>query len=102
LLRSRLPHPELRPRADARDPDRDDTLAIVGAFHDLEAFGSLDHLAPSIRAQDEWLRATGREGGARNSPSWSPSTTAQRPLDPMPHMRARRALDRAGHTGATG
>lgn len=43
-------------------PDRDDKLAIAGAFHDLEAFVSLDYLAPSIRAQDDWLRATGREG----------------------------------------
>jgi hypothetical protein len=41
-------------------PERDDKLAIAGAFHDLEAFGSLDYLGPSIRAQDAWLRETGR------------------------------------------
>ncbi len=41
--------------------DRDDKLAIAGAFHDLDAFHSLDYLAPSIRAQDAWLRRTGRE-----------------------------------------
>lgn len=41
--------------------DRDDKLAIAAAFHDLDAFRSLDYLAPSIGAQDAWLRATGRE-----------------------------------------
>ncbi|MEA2143263.1 MAG: hypothetical protein QOI64_1693 [Solirubrobacteraceae bacterium] len=40
--------------------DRDDKLAIAGAFHDLEAFSSLDYLGPSIRTQDAWLRETGR------------------------------------------
>lgn len=42
-------------------PDRDDKLAVAAAFHDLAAFDTLDYLVPSIRAQDEWLRRTGRE-----------------------------------------
>jgi hypothetical protein len=41
--------------------DRDEKLAIVAAFHDLEGFSSLDYLAPSIRTQDAWLQQTGRE-----------------------------------------
>lgn len=41
--------------------DRDDKLAIAAAFHDLDAFSSLDYLASSIRAQDAWLGASGRE-----------------------------------------
>jgi hypothetical protein len=41
--------------------DRDDKLAVAAAFHDLDAFSTLDYLAPSIRAQDAWLRRTGRE-----------------------------------------
>jgi hypothetical protein len=40
--------------------DRDDKLAIAAAFHDLDAFSSLDYLGSSIRAQDAWLAATGR------------------------------------------
>jgi hypothetical protein len=146
-------------------PERDDKLAIAGAFHDLEAFVSLDYLAPSIRAQDDWLRATGREGWSdelavivaehhRPTPYRGAHATlaeafrkadlvdvsqglvhpgmprayvkavrrafdvgpfftrlvpmaivrnlVRHPLDPLPHMRARRALDQAGHTGATG
>jgi hypothetical protein len=48
-------------RATAPDEaDRDEKLAIAAAFHDLDAFSSLDYLAPSIRAQDEWLQRTGR------------------------------------------
>ena len=145
-------------------PDRDDKLAIAGAFHDLEAFVSLDYLAPSIRAQDDWLRATGREAWSeelavivaehhRPTPYRGAHATlaeafrkadlvdvsqglihpgiprayvrqvrrafdvgpfftrlvpmavvrnlVRHPLDPLPHMRAARALDRAGHTGAT-
>jgi hypothetical protein len=46
------------------EDDRDDKLAIAAAFHDLDAFSSLDYLASSIRAQDAWLEATGRS-------SWS-------------------------------
>jgi len=41
--------------------DRDDKLAIAAAFHDLAAFDTLDYLAPSIEAQDAWLKHTGRE-----------------------------------------
>lgn len=41
--------------------DRDDKLAIAAAFHDLAAFDTLDYLAPSIEAQDAWLKLTGRE-----------------------------------------
>jgi hypothetical protein len=41
--------------------NRDDKLAIAAAFHDLAAFDGLDYLAPSIRAQDAWLKQTGRE-----------------------------------------
>ena len=44
--------------------DRDDKLAIAGAFHDLAAFDTIDYLVPSIEAQDAWLRGTGRD-------SWS-------------------------------
>jgi len=145
--------------------DRDDKLAIAGAFHDLEAFSSLDYLAPSIRVQDAWLRETGREAWAdelaviiaehhRPTPyrgAHAPLVEAfrradlvdvsqglikgglprayvrevraafdvgnfftkvvplavvkrlgRRPWDPMPHMRARRALAQAGHEGADG
>jgi hypothetical protein len=42
--------------------DRDDKLAVAAAFHDLEAFGGLDYLGPSIQAQDAWLGRTGRQG----------------------------------------
>jgi hypothetical protein len=145
--------------------DRDDKLAIAAAFHDLEAFQSLDYLAPSIQAQDAWLAKTGRSawadelavivaehhrvtpyrgahaalaeafrvadfadvsqglvhpGIARDflkavrrafdvGPFFTrlvPMAVAERlvrhPLDPMPHMRARRALAQAGHEGADG
>ncbi len=101
-------------------PDRDDKLAIAAAFHDLEAFTSLDYLAPSIRAQDAWLRSTGRAEWAgelavvvaehhRLRPYRGTHATlavlkrlVRHPLDPLPHMRARRALARAGHEGADG
>jgi hypothetical protein len=43
------------------EDDRDDKLAIAAAFHDLDAFSTLDYLASSIRAQDAWLQRTGRE-----------------------------------------
>ena len=145
--------------------DRDDKLAIAAAFHDLEAFSSLDYLAPSIRAQDAWLRDTGREAWAdelalmiaehhRMTPyrgAHAPLVEAfrradlvdvsqglvkgglprayvrevraafdvgnfftkvvpravgrrlvTRPWDPLPHMRARRALAQAGHEAADG
>ncbi|OBI79387.1 HD family phosphohydrolase [Mycobacterium sp. E740] len=42
-------------------PERDDKLAISVAFHDLAAFDTLDYLVPSIEAQDEWLKAAGRQ-----------------------------------------
>jgi hypothetical protein len=146
-------------------PERDDKLAIAGAFHDLEAFTSLDYLAASISAQDAWLKRTGREAWAdelavvvaehhRVTPyrgAYAPLAEAFRvadfadvsqglvhrglprayvkavrrafdvgpfftrvvpmavarrlvrhPLDPVPHMRARRALAQAGHEGADG
>jgi hypothetical protein len=145
--------------------DRDDKLAIAAAFHDLEAFSSLDYLAPSIRAQDAWLHSTDRAAWADElavvvaehhrvtpyrgahaalaeafrvadfadvsqglvhpgiprayvrtvrgafdvGPFFTrlvPLAVARRlvhhPLDPMPHMRARRALAQAGHEGADG
>lgn len=145
--------------------DRDEKLAIAGAFHDLDAFSSLDYLAPSIRAQDAWLRETGRAPWAdelalmiaehhRLTPYRGPHARlveafrradlvdvsqglvkgglppayvrevraafdvgnfftkvvpravakrlAHRPWDPLPHMRARRALAEAGHEGADG
>lgn len=41
--------------------DRDDKLAIAAAFHDVASFDTLDYLVPSIAAQDEWLRRTGRD-----------------------------------------
>ena len=48
-------------RAIAPDADdRDDKLAVAAAFHDLDAFSTLDYLASSIRAQDAWLEQTGR------------------------------------------
>jgi hypothetical protein len=42
-------------------PDSDDKLAVAAAFHDLAAFDTLDYLAPSIVAQDAWLKQTGRD-----------------------------------------
>jgi len=146
-------------------PDRDDKLAIAGAFHDLEAFASLDYLAPSIRAQDAWLTKTGRAGWSdelaliiaehhRVTPYRGPHAPlveafrradfvdvsqglvhpglsrayvkavrgafdvgpfftrlvplalakrlVRHPLDPLPHMRAQRALSRSDHGGADG
>lgn len=145
--------------------DRDDKLAIAASFHDLDAFATLDYLAPSIRAQDAWLRETGRErwadelavviaehhrappyrgahaplveafrradladvsqglvlGGlprayvrevraafdvgtffTRVVPRAVGRRLVRRPWDPLPHMRARRALARSGHEGADG
>jgi hypothetical protein len=147
---------------DAGD-DRDDKLAVAGAFHDLEAFHSLDYLAPSIRAQDAWLERTGREAWSDElavivaehhritrykgpharlaeafrkadlvdvsqglvHPGLSRSFVREvrrefdvgpfftrlvpmavlrrlrsHPLDPMPHLRAERALRQAGHARA--
>ena len=46
------------------DGERDDKLAVAAAFHDLDAFSSLDYLASSIRAQDAWLQRTGRSAWA--------------------------------------
>jgi hypothetical protein len=143
--------------------DRDDKLAVAGAFHDLEAFKSLDYLAPSIRAQDAWLRSTGREAWSnelaviiaehhrvtrykgpharlaeafrradladvsqglihpgiprsfmrevrkafdvgpfftRLVPMAIVRRVASHPLDPMPHLRAERALRQSGHGDA--
>jgi hypothetical protein len=40
--------------------DRDDKLAIAAAFHDIEAFSSLNYLGPSIQTMDAWLKRTGR------------------------------------------
>ncbi|MDQ3677802.1 MAG: HD domain-containing protein [Actinomycetota bacterium] len=143
--------------------DRDAKLAIAAAFHDLDAFSALDYLSSSIRAQDAWLRQTGRQAWAselavviaehhRLTPYRGPHAPLaeafrradlvdlsqglirdgiprpyvkavraafdvgsfftrvvpraivrnlrQHPLDPFPHMRARRALATAGHTGA--
>lgn len=148
---------------DDAEASSDDKLAIAGAFHDLEAFTSLDYLAPSIRAQDAWLQATGRSAWAdelavivaehhrftpyrgahaslveafrrgdlvdvsqgllhrgipraymrevratfdvgpfftRVVPGAVVRRLFTRPLDPMPHVRARRALAQAGHAGA--
>lgn len=39
---------------------RDDKLAIAAAFHDIDAFTSLNYLGPSIATMDAWLRRTGR------------------------------------------
>jgi hypothetical protein len=143
--------------------DRDDKLAIAGAFHDLEAFSSLDYLAPSIRAQDAWLEQTGRQEWSdelaliiaehhRITPYRGPHArlaeafrkgdlvdvsqglirpgiprayvrevrrafdvgpfftrvvpmaivrrVISHPIDPMPHLRANRALRQAGHADA--
>jgi hypothetical protein len=140
-----------------------DRLAIAAAFHDLEAFSSLDYLAPSIQAQDAWLAQTGRQDWsdelavviaehhrltpykgrhARLAEAFRkadlvdvsqglvragiprsyvrevrsafdvgpfftrlvPMAVLRRvithPLDPLPLLRARRALRRAGHAGA--
>lgn len=41
-----------------------DKLAVAAAFHDLDVFAGLDYLAPSIRAQDAWLRDTERQAWA--------------------------------------
>jgi hypothetical protein len=146
-------------------PERDDKLAIGAAFHDLGAFATLDYLAPSIAAQDAWLRRTGRDAWKRELAlliaehhrltryrgTHAPLVEAFRradladvsqglvhpglprayvrqvraafdvgpfftgvvrkavthrlvhhPLDPLPHMRARRGLARSGHEGADG
>ena len=40
--------------------DRDDKLAIAAAFHDIDAFSTLNYLGPSIRTMDAWLQRTGR------------------------------------------
>ncbi len=151
-------------RAIVPDGDgRDDKLAIAAGFHDIDAFGGLDYLAPSIRTQDAWLEQTGREAWApelavviaehhrptpyrgghallaetfrradlvdvsqglirfgiprvyvsevreafdvgtfftRALPRAVARQMLRHPLDPMPHMRARRALAQAGHRGA--
>jgi hypothetical protein len=142
------------------EDDRDDKLAIAAAFHDLDAFSTLDYLAPSIRAQDAWLQAAGRESWSaqlavvvaqhhRLTPCRGPHATlaeafrradladlsqglivsgiprayvrevrrafdvgpfftrvvpraivrnaVRHPLDPIPILRARRALERSGH-----
>ena len=153
-------------RALAPDTDaRDEKLAIAGAFHDLDAFSSLDYLAPSIRAQDTWLRETGRGAWAdelalmiaehhrlmpyrgphaplveafrradlvdvsqglvhpglprayvktvrrafdvgpfftRIVPMALAKRVVRHPLDPLPHMRAHRALSQSDHGGADG
>jgi hypothetical protein len=149
----------LTPDAD----DRDDKLAVAAAFHDLEAFGGLDYLGPSIQTQDAWLERTGRQAwsselavviaehhrptpyrGAharlaeafrradlvdvsqglirsgiprdhvsavrrafdvgsfftRVVPMAIVRNLRAHPLDPFPHMRARRGLGQAGHAGA--
>jgi hypothetical protein len=44
--------------------ERDDKLAVAAAFHDLDAFSTLDYLGSSIRAQDAWLQRTGRTAWA--------------------------------------
>ncbi|MEA2184822.1 MAG: hypothetical protein QOF69_4007 [Solirubrobacteraceae bacterium] len=143
--------------------DRDNKLAIAAAFHDLEAFSSLDYLAPSIRAQDAWLEQTGRQEWSdelaliiaehhritryrgpharlaeafrkadlvdvsqglihpgiprayvrevRRAFDVGPFFTRvvpmaivrrliSQPIDPMPHLRAKRALRQAGHADA--
>lgn len=140
---------------------RDAKLAVAAAFHDLDVFSTLDYLIPSIRAQDAWLKQTGRETWApelavvvaehhrfltyRGEHAWLaegfrradlvdvsqglirfgisreyvravrdsfdvgtfftrviPRMTGRHlrrhPLNPLPHMRGRRALTQAGHT----
>lgn len=42
--------------------DRDDKLAIAAAFHDIDAFSSLNYLGPSIRTMQAWLRRPHRTG----------------------------------------
>ena len=146
-------------------PERDDKLAVAAAFHDLDAFATMDYLAPSIAAQDAWLARTGRAAWAdelavvvaehhrltryrgphadlaepfraadvadltqglvhpglprsfvravRATFDVGPFFTrvvaggiirriACHPLDPLPYMRARRALARSGHDRADG
>jgi hypothetical protein len=143
--------------------DRDDKLAIAAAFHDLAVFSGLDYLGPSIRAQDAWLRKTGRQAwspelavviaehhrlttyrgshaaladgfrradmadvsqglirsgiprayvsGVRQAfdvgtfftrviPRMALRRLGRHPLDPLPHMRGRRALGQSGHADA--
>jgi len=46
------------------EQERDDKLAIAAAFHDIDAFTSLNYLAGAIRAQDAWLKETGRQAWA--------------------------------------
>lgn len=49
-------------RAVVPDTDhRDDKLAIAAAFHDIDAFTSLNYLGLSIGTMDAWLQRTGRD-----------------------------------------
>ncbi|MBV8933575.1 MAG: hypothetical protein JOZ47_02650 [Kutzneria sp.] len=143
--------------------NRDEKLAIAAAFHDIDAFRSLDYLAPSIRTMHAWLCRTGREAWAeelavvvaqhhrliryrgrhatlaeafrradlndvsqrlvrsglprdhvravresisvgrfftRTVPTAIARHLVRRPLDPLPIVRARRALRQTGHEAA--
>jgi hypothetical protein len=142
---------------------RDDKLAIAAAFHDIDAFSSLDYLGPSIGTMEAWLQRTGRSRWAdelaviiakhhhltpyrgrhadlaeafrradlndlsqgfirsrmprehvravresidvgvfftRTVPRAIVRHLVRHPLDPLPIVRARRALRQAGHDGA--
>lgn len=57
-------------------PDRDDKLAIAAAFHDLEAFTSLDYLARRSAPRTHGCAARTAPPGPTSSPSSSPSITA--------------------------
>jgi hypothetical protein len=85
---------------------RDDKPAIAAAFHDIDAFTSLNYLGLSIGTMDAWLQRTGRDAwGAelaftRTVPRAVVRHLKRHPLDPLPITRARRPLKQAGYAGA--
>lgn len=58
-------------------PDRDDKLAVAAAFHDLDAFSSLDYLAPSIRRRS---RSRGTRASTADYSAWRPSAATKRSM----------------------
>jgi hypothetical protein len=94
---------------DDRD-HRDHKPAIAAAFHDIDVFSSLNYLGPSIRTMEAWLQRENvravRESidvgvfFTRTVPRAIVRHLVRHPLDPLPIVRARRALRQAGHGDA--
>ena len=97
--------------------DRDDKLAIAGAFHDLEAFGSLDYLAPvdprpgrlaardrarrvGRRARPHRRRAPPGDALPRRARPARRGVSPRRPRRRQPGPRPRRAAARLRARGA--